>query len=426
MLRAVVLALLCLLPTGAAVAATAPLDRILVIVNDDIITENEFRIELRRMVQDLRARGVRLPSEEVVQRQALERMIVDRIQLQYAERVGVRVGDPEIDSGVESIARRNGLSMRALREALERDGIDYTQFRQSVANQLTIQRLIDREINSRVTVTPEEIESFLASRGTDALNDEFDVSHILIAVPESATARAIEEARRRAETAVTRISSGLDFEQAAAEYSNSQDALSGGRLGWRKAGQLPGLFLEALAEMQIDEVSGILRSPSGFHILKLNERRGGGRQMVVQTQVRHILLRPNEFLNAREVRQRLAQIRERIVNGEDFAQLAKTHSEDNVSRGNGGELGWVGPGEMMPTFEDAMEGLAPGEVSQPVPTQFGLHLIQVLGRRQHDAGDQIDRNNARQQILVRKSEERYDQWLRELRDEAFVEMRMEY
>ncbi len=409
-----------------AVAHAVPVDRILAIVNDDIVTENEFRSEFRRMVRELQLQGARLPGEDVLQRQVLERIIVDRLQLQYAARVGVRVTETEVDQGIAGIARRNSLAVEQLRAVLERDGIDYQQFRESVRNQMTIQGLIEREINSRVTVTPEEIDAFLAAQGRQGLNEEFDVSHILVAIPEQATSEAIEAARSRAATALSRINSGLDFGQAAAEFSSSQDALQGGGLGWRKAGQLPGLFLETLQRMQVGEVSDVLRSPNGFHILKLNDRRGATRQMVEQTRARHILIRPNEFLNVGEVEQRLEQIRARIINGEDFAELARVHSEDTVSRANDGDLGWILPGEVAPAFEDAMGRLREGEVSGPVRTPFGVHLIQVLERRQHDAADEIDRNNARQQILARKAEERYEQWLRELRDGAFVEVRLEY
>lgn len=407
-------------------ASPSEIDRILVIVNDDVITAREFNSQVNTVKRQLRLSKRRVPADTILKKQVLERMIVDRIQLQYAERTGIRVGDETVKRAIQNIAKKNRLTVSQLRLALPNDGIKYESFRDNLRNQIIIRRLIERDINNRVTVSASEIDNFLLTvKKQDGLDAEFDVSHIIIAIPESATPEVIAAAQKRADDLHARLKRGLDFEQAAIEYSQGQEALEGGRLGWKKAGQLPSLFVAALRRMQAGEISNVLRSPDGFHILKLNATRGGGRQTVVQTHVRHILIRPTEILSLRDVKLRLEQLRERIVNGEDFEALAKAHSDDVVSGIKGGDLGWVSPGRMVPRFEKAMAALAVGEVSAPVKTRFGMHLIQVLERRRRDVSGERARDDARRQIHERKAKERYEQWLRQLRNEAYVEYRLE-
>ncbi len=398
------------------------IDRILVIVNDDVITEAEFEDRFLGIMRELRQRSDELPPRRVVEEQVLERMITDKIQLQVANRLGISVGDDAVDDAVRTIAANNRMDVAELREALAREGASYTGLRDSVKSQLIIRRLVEREVASRVTVTDEEIDNFLRTQGAGAAKREYDVSHILVRVPEAATPDAIEAARTRAEEVIARIRDGMEFEQAVITYSQAQDALEGGRLGWRQPGQLPGLFVEALDALKVGEITDVLRSPNGFHILKLNDLRGVGSSAITKTHARHILIKTDEFISLQEAERRLLQLRERLMNGEDFTELARAHSDDTVTSVAGGDIGWTGPGETVPQFEAAMDKLQIGEISQPVRTPFGLHLIEVLDRRQEQVGDELDRNNARQQLRARKAEERYEQWLRQLRDESYVEV----
>ncbi|MDH3691227.1 MAG: peptidylprolyl isomerase, partial [Gammaproteobacteria bacterium] len=330
-------------------ANTQDIDRILVTVNDDVITLSEFQMELDNIVRELRAREAELPRDDILRRQALERMIIERIQIQFAARAGIEVDEELVDRAVGDLARQNNLSVEQLKRVIARDGINFTYFRENLQKQLTIRQLVDREIDNRVTVTDQEIENFLTTEGeAGALDEEYDVSHILVSIPESPSADDVDGAQRRAEEALDQLESGVPFEQIAAEFSDSQDALSGGRLGWKKGGQLPALFVTAIREMQPGEVSELLRSPNGFHILKLNQLRGGAEHMTEQTHLRHILIQPEGLLSEQEAQNRLNQLRDRIQNGEDFAVLAQAHSDDAMTSSNGGDLGWIASGQTAP------------------------------------------------------------------------------
>lgn len=423
----IVFAALLSISVGHSAARDSEIDRIMVIVNDDVITESEFSRQLRNIKNELRSRDAKLPADSMLRKQVLERMINDKIQLQIAARTGVQVSESVVDNAVRTLAARNNLSVTELRDVLQRDGIAFEAFRANVKTQLTIRRLVEREIASRVAVTEEEISGFLATQNSsqDGAGLEYNVSHILIRVPEAAGTEADEDAKQRAEQVLEEIRGGMDFEQAAVSYSQAQDALDGGNLGWRKPGHLPKLFLSALGDLKPGQVSDVLRSPNGFHLLKLNEIRGQRTSKVQQTQARHILIQIDDFITPEEARRRLLNIRERIANGEDFAELARAHSSDPVSSTKGGDLGWLNPGDTILPFEQTMNRLQVGEVSEPVRTPFGMHIIQVVDRRTEDVGEQLDRNNARQQIHARKSDERYDQWLRQVREESYVEYRSE-
>ncbi len=402
------------------------IDRIIAVVNNDVITDSEFQRQLLRVQRELRARRAQAPPANTLNRQVLERMIMDRIQLQVAGRMGISVSEDAISDAMRELAGRNKLTLPQLKQALAQDGISYDDVRENVKSQLIIQRLVDREVLSRVSISDEEIEGFLANqRERPEEAKEYHISHILIRVPEAATTRTVDEYKEKAQRVRQQIQQGMEFAQAAINYSQAQNALEGGDLGWRQEGQLPALFLGAVRNMQPGQVTDLLRSPNGFHILKLNNARGGTGQVVRQTRARHILIKDDEFLSPTEATQRVVRIREQLMAGGDFAELAKANSDDPVSSINGGDLGWLNPGETVPTFEAVMHRLQPGEISQPVTTPFGVHLIQVIERREQRLDDAVGRNSALMQLRARKSDERYEQWLRRLRDESYVELKVE-
>ena len=419
------------LPGGIASAAAprpiSELDRIVAIVNDDVITETELSQRLRETRKQLELEKIAAPPDAALRKQLLERMVLERLQLQLAAQTGIRVGESDVDRAFETVARRNNLGAEEFRKALSQKGMDVVAYRNQLRDQLTIQQLLEREIGNRVTVTDSEVENFLENPQSRAGMDvSYQLSHILIGIPESASSEAIQAARKRAEDIRRQLAGGANFEQTAVSQSQGADALKGGALGWKKAGELPELFLEALKTLPVGGTSEVLRSPNGFHILKLNNKRGDAQaEAVTQTHVRHILLRPSEILSLDEARQKLLALRERIENGDDFAALARAHSEDTGSAASGGDLGWASPGQMVPEFEKAMNALKPNQLSAPVRSSFGLHLIQVLERRNHDMSREREQAAARQQIHARKADERYEQWARQLRNEAFVEYLLE-
>ena len=428
-----ILGLLILLLPSVMAAAPAPLeatgeiDRILVIVNDDVITDTELANRLAETKKQLVLEKIKTPPDNMLRKQLLDRMVLERLQLQLAVQTGIRIGESEVDQAIETIARRNNLSVENFRKALAKSGMDVAAYRAQTRDQLTIQQLLEREINNRVNVTDNEVSHFLENPQSRADMDvTYHLSHILIGIPESASPEAIQAAKKRAEDILRQLKAGADFEQIAVSYSQGADALKGGSLGWKKPGELPELFLGALKSMSPGDISETLRSPNGFHILKLNDKRGAAQaEAVTQTHVRHILLRMSEIQSLEDARQKLVNLRERVENGDDFAALARAHSEDTASAASGGDLSWVNPGMMVPEFEKAMNALKPNQLSQPVRTSFGLHLIQVLGRRSHDITQERLEAAARQQIHARKADERYEQWARQLRDEAFVEYLVE-
>ena len=425
------LVLLFIAAMSLAQAAPAPgasvVDRVIAVVNDDVITEQEVRSRLPMIRAQLVRQNVRLPSDEVLLKRVLERMIVERLQVQVAQRLGIAATADRVDAAVQKIAQDNGMDVAKFRGALAQDGVGFDEFRRQVANQVTIQQLLEREIHARIQVSDAEIAALIErQRNAGDAGVEYHLSHILVAVPETATPEAIAAARAKAEDVLTKLKAGVPFEQLAVANSQDPNALEGGVLGWRRGGQLPTLFLDAVRDLRDGETTDILKSANGFHILKLNQRRGVvDNYPVPQTHVRHILLRPNELLSVAEVERRLRRLRERIEQGEDFAALAKANSDDYGSSAMGGDIGWVRPGQTAREFERAMNELAVGEISKPVRTPFGVHLIQVLARREQDMSEERNRLVARNQIHARKADERYEQWLRQLRDEAFVEYRLE-
>jgi peptidyl-prolyl cis-trans isomerase SurA len=413
-------------PPAVAAAPVDTIDRIMVVVNDDVITASEVKDRVAEVRKRLVDRNVTLPPPDVLQRQVMERMVIERLQLQVARQMGISVSDAQLDSAIERIADHNHKSLDAIRKEAEAEPGGFKAFRDEVRTQMVVQQLVDREVTNRVVVSQAEVENFLANQATHDGGAEYNVSHILISIPESASPEVIQKARQKADALLVELKKGANFNQLAVASSQSPDALEGGNLGWKPAGQLPDLFVNALRNLQPGQVSEVLRSPNGFHILRLNDRRGGNMALnVTQTHARHILFKTNELVSLSEAQRRAAQLRERLLHGEDFAQAARAHSDDIGSAASGGDLGWVNPGQMVPEFEKAMDALKPGEISQPVTTQFGVHLIQVLARRERDVSREREEADARNQIHARKADERYEQWLRQLRDEAYVDYRLD-
>ena len=402
-------------------AASTSLNNIAAIVNDDVITSLELDQQIETIRKQLRSQRTPLPPESVLRKQVLEREVVKQVQLQIAKGTGIRIDDNELSSTLTRIAQQNKMSLREFRDALETDGLNFSSFREDIRSEMVLARLHQREIQNRITISDQEVDNFLATQATQGnIDDEYNISHILISVPEAANADQIEETEKKANTILEKLNKGEDFQQVAISFSNGQKALEGGNLGWRKAGQLPTLFSTAVVHMSTGEHSKLIRSSSGFHIIRLNEKRIGVKHIVKQTKARHILIRPNELNTETEIIARLRQLRNRIVGGASFDELAKSHSEDRASAINGGDLGWVSPGQMVPQFEAAMNSLKPGEVSEPFQSQFGWHIMQTLERRDLDNSEEFSQNKAKEFIRQRKIEEMTETWLRQVREEAYV------
>jgi len=413
-------------PERAAAARIALVDRIVAVVNKEVITQHELAERVNRVLKEMQRRGTSLPDRGEIEQQVLERLIVEKVQLQFARETGLRVDDLDLDRTVNRVAEGNKLSLTEFRQTLERDEIRFDRFREELRNEILITRLREREVTGKLTVSEAEIENFLLEQSErKGAATEYNIAHILVRVPEQASPEQLEARRARAEEAVKRLKGGADFAQLAAAYSDAPDALQGGVMGWRSEERLPELFVEALAKLKAGDASNVLRSPAGFHVLKLVELRGAGAPLLVeQAQVRHILVRTNELVSEDEARRKLSNLRERIVNGVNFAELARLNSDDS-SASRGGDLGWVYPGDTVPEFERAVMDLKQMEVSQPVKTPFGWHLIQVLERRTADMSSGRRRIEARKALLDRKGDEAYQEWLRQLRDRAYVELRLE-
>ncbi len=410
-------------PAGSAAAPpTRVIDRILVVVNNDVITRSELESRVRDIKRRIAAQHIQAPPLDVLRKQVLKHLIIEQLQLQIARRVGIKISPARLNRALQTIAARNHLSLPGLYSALAQEGIKPARFRQQIHNQMVIQKLIDREINDRVTVSKAEIANFLADEAKRNGTTEYNISHILIAIPDNATPAQIENARQKAHDLLRQLQSGANFTQLAIADSQGENALKGGDLGWKKAGQLPELFVNALRKMQPGQVSGVLRSANGFHILKLNAKRGGKQtHTITQTHVRMILIRTNALVTRHEARMRLERLRMRIENGEHFGLIARADSQDPISAPHGGDIGWVDPGQLDPRTEKVMNALKVNEISKPLRVPGGYDLIQVIGRRTKDVTNELDEANAREQIHARKAAERYDQWVRQLRAEAYVE-----
>lgn len=431
MFRQAVLAALVLLvgvPAGAATPAPEPrgvlLDKVAAIVNEGVVTESEVAEQVEVIAARLQEQNTPLPPEDVLRRQIIDRLVIQEVQLQRAERVGLRVSDEQLNAAIADIAQRNNLTLSQLPEALAAQGINYASYRDGVRKEIVLSGLRQREVLGRINVTPRELDQFIERlKRLPSETAEYNISHILIAVPQEATQAQVDEMEQRAEDVFQRVSTGAeDFSRLAVAYSNSQTALEGGSLGWRKGPELPTFLAEMIVQLKPGEVSKPLRTPSGFHLVKLNDVRSTeGNPIEDQTHARHILMRPNELQDDATVRQRLSDIRERVLKGEDFAAFASSLSEDSGSAVNGGDLGWTGPGTFVPEFERTLQSLQENEISEPFRSQFGWHIVQLLGRRQYDTSEDDLRQRAFMQLRESKADEETELWLRRLRDEAFVD-----
>jgi len=406
---------------------TLLLDRIVVVINDEVVTELELANEVNVAVRQLNAQGTPLPERAALERQVLERMVTSRILVQNARRTGIRVTDGRLNKAIDRMAEENNMSRERFREAMEAEGLDISRFRERIRMQIMIARLKEREVDNKVTITEAEIDSYLRNQAaSSSKDDQYSVAHILILVPEGASPDEIRSNREIAEDALRQLKSGADFRQVAASVSDADDALQGGNLGWRTAEQLPELFVDAVSAMRVGDVSEALRSANGFHIVKLLDVRGNNAKLIVQqTHAQHILIRLNEVVSEQDAIQRLSGLKDRIVMGNaDFGDLARQHSDDG-SAAKGGDLGWLSPGETVPEFERAMNALQPDQVSDPVQTPFGFHLIKVLERRDEDLSEERQRVMARQTIRLRKADLAGQEWVRQQRDKAYVDDRLE-
>jgi len=426
------LALLALAAAPHAFAQKPPasrvvlLDRIVAVVNDQVITRRDLDERITVVLTQLRQQGTPLPSREVLEKQVLERMIFNQVQLQYAKETGLRIDDATLEKTLSRIAEDSKLTPAQLRAALERDGISFTKFREDIREEITMARLREREVDNKITIADSEIDTFLSTRQIqEGKTDEYHLSHILVSVPEQASPERLQERRARAEQALAQLRGGADFRQVAASFSDAPDAVQGGAFGWREITRLPAIFAEAVKDLKAGEVSGVLRSPNGFHIVRVNERRGQSAPLIVsQTRARHILIKTSELVAESEAKDRAVKLKERLDNNADFAELARLQSED-ASAARGGELGWLSPGDTVPEFEKAMNTLRPGQISEPVRSPFGWHLIQVLERRNQDVSQQQLRLRARQALREQKADEAHQEFVRQLRDRSFVEYRLE-
>lgn len=402
-----------------------PLDHIVVVVNDDVITRHDLDTRLAVVVSQLKKQGTPLPEAAVLEKQILERMIGDMLQLQFAKETGLRVDDTQLDKALSRIAQQNKLaSLAAFRAKIEQDGINFNKFREEIRAEILTTRLREREVDSKLVISDNEIENYLTSQSKLAgKGEELKLAHIMVVVPEQASAEKIQTFRHRAEQALAKLRGGASFAQVAAGYSDAQDALKGGELGWRPAERLPPLFTEPLLKLQPGEFTEILRSPNGFHIIKLQERRSKDSPVLItQTHARHILIKTSELVPENEAKNRLSEIKQRIDKGADFAEQAKLYSEDG-SAAQGGDLSWLSPGETVPEFEGPMDALKVGQISGLVQSGFGWHLIQVLERRNTDVSAEQRKQQARNAIRTFRSDEAFQDWLRQLRDRAFIEYR---
>lgn len=414
------------LSTPARSGGIVQLDRIVAVVNNEVITAAELAEQMNIVSRNLQKQGTSLPPQDALQKQLLERMINDLIQVQEAKETGIRVDDNTLDKTLQRIADENSVSMTEFRRLLEQDGITWQKFREDIRNQVVMSRLREREIEGSISVTEAEVDTQLALEAREATtNQEFRLAHILVLVPEQATSQQVETRRRRAMQALSELRKGTEFAQVSAQFSDAPDALQGGSLGWREANRLPSIFVEAINALKPGEVSDILKSPNGFHIVKLLDRRGKNAVPTVQqTRARHILLKNSPTLTEEEARTRLTRLRERIIGGADFAELAKVHSDD-PSNAKGGDLGWISPGDTVPEFERVLNQLRDNELSQPFQSPFGWHIVQVQERRSEGLSEERRRAVARNAIRLRKADEAFTDWLRQTRDRAFVEMRLE-
>ncbi len=402
-------------------------DRIVAVVNNSVITYSELTDRTNLIATQLTRQGVTLPERHILMRQVLEKMVMDNVQMQYAKDAGIKVDDTQLDQSIVRIAEQNKLPLAAFRSAVEKEGVTWSKFREEIREEIILAHLREREVENRVVVSDSEIDAQIAEeneRGASA-QDEFQLAHILISVPENASPERVAQRQKKIQEALDQLNKGMEFAEVAASFSEAPDALKGGDLGWRPAARLPSLFANAASKLKPGEYSGILRSPNGFHILKLVSRRGSEAPApITQFHVRQILVKVNPDADPNEAINKISSVNARLLGGEDFGKLATLSSEDE-SRNRAGDLGWISEGETLPQFEKIIKSLKPGETSSPFQTPLGWHIIQLLEVRQADATLERRRLAARQGLRARKSDEAYDEWVRQLRDQAYVDIRLD-
>ncbi len=401
------------------------MDHIVAVVENDIIMQSELDTKLRTVVGQMQQQGIQLPSSSVLETQVVERMILTKIQLQRAEETGIRVDDETLNRTISNIAAENKVSLSQFRDILEEDGFSYEQFRENIRNEIIISRLRQRQVDNRISISTKEIDNALSNMEFQGKTEtEYQLSHILISLPEAPTPDEEEQARLVATKVLGDLKAGQDFALMATTFSDGQRALEGGDLGWRKKNEIPTLFSTQIASMEKGDISDLIESSSGYHIVKLADVRSSEKHMITQTKARHILIRLDELTTEDDAKIRLNQLKTRLEGGDDFAEMARSHSDDTVSAADGGDLGWSSPGRLVSQFENVMNQLEINEISDPFKTQFGWHILQVLGHREYDDTENIRRTKASEAIRRRKSEEAHQNWLRHLRDEAYVEYRL--
>ena len=406
--------------------AVVPLDRVIAVVNDEALTQWDVKEQKRVVLEQLKASSIAPPASDVLDKQVLERLITERALQQFAKETGIRVDDTTVERTILRIAEENKLSPDEFRKVLERENIPYAIYREEIRRQVVVQRVREREVDSKIQVTEAEVDNYLATVAAQAGGErEYMLAHIYVTVPEQATPDQIEARRKRAEEALAEIKSGKEFAQVAAAYSDAPDATSGGSLGWRTPARLPSVFVDVTGKMKTGDVSMVMRSPAGFHIVELVDQRSRNQPTVVdQTHARHILIKVNEGTSEIDAKAKIDRLRERIVGGAKFEDLARVNSEDATSA-KGGDLGWISGGDTVPDFERALDKLAVNELSQPVRTPFGWHLIEVLERRKQDVTDTRRRDQARLALRQRKSDEQFQEFVRQTRDRAYVEYKVD-
>lgn len=407
-----------------AQAQLKSIDRITAVVDDDIIMQSE--LTERVQVVKNQSKGMRLPPDDVLKQQVLERLITESIQLQMAERSGVRISDQQLNQTIESIAKQNGMSLRQFQQALEKDGVPYAQAREQIRRERVISEVQRYRVGGKIQISEQDIDSFLNSaRGQSATAEEYRLGHILIQLPSQANKDQLKKAQNKAKKIVKELRKGADFEQTAVANSEGRNALKGGDLGWRKEAELPSLFADIVPSLKKGGISDPIRSASGFHIIKITDKRGGEEQLVRQTRARHILIQETTIRDAKQSEQLINELYKRVKKGEDFATLAKEFSDDPGSKVSGGDLNWINEGDMVPAFEKTMKATKKGQTSKPFKSRFGWHILQVTDYRQKDMGEEVQRNQARQLLYSRRFEEELPIWLRQIRADAYVEVKNE-
>jgi len=407
-----------------SVARTVTLDKVIAVVDSDVVMASELNQRMQMVVSQLQANQTQMPAEEVLRSQVIDQLVTESLQLQIGNRVGVEVSEAELDAAVERMKQANKLTDEAFAQQLAQDNISVNSLREQIKRDMIIDQVQRGSVNRRIRISEQEVENFLKSKqGKFWASPDYNLGHILVSLPSTASNEEAKDAEDKAQDIVQRLRNGADFRQLAVAESQGQNALKGGELGWRKSAQMPDLFSEAVEALEQDAVSEPLRSGAGFHILKLYGKRGAQEQVIEQSKVRHILVKPSTILSNDEARQQLTDIRQQIVDGSDFAELAKEHSEDVGSMLSGGDLGWSLPGKFVPEFERTIDDSAVGDISQPFRSQFGWHILQVQERRQQDMSETVRVNQANRLLRSRRFEEERLNWIREIRDEAFVEIK---